>query len=136
MICLIAAVLVLMLVAPVLASPLVNMEFKEAPLVDVFQILGRSGLERTSGPILQGNVSFVLRDLTVQEALDLVAPTGYRYKLGKYLGSRRLKSACGRGLALMILLLLRLSMLMLCAQDLLRMIVPQVRAMLMKRDSS
>lgn len=42
-ICLIAAVLVLMLVAPVLASPLVNMEFKEAPLVDVFQILGRSG---------------------------------------------------------------------------------------------
>ena len=65
-ICLIAAVLVLMLVAPVLASPSVNMEFKEAPLVDVFQILGEiGGLNVSVDRSVQGNASFVLRDLIV-----------------------------------------------------------------------
>ncbi|MGI6150209.1 MAG: secretin and TonB N-terminal domain-containing protein [Limnochordia bacterium] len=69
--------------APVLASTLVNMEFKEAPLVDVFQILGEiGGWNVLVDPSVQGSVSFVLKDLTVDEALDLVTrTTGYRYKV-------------------------------------------------------
>jgi len=81
------AVSVLVLVAilagtPVLADTLVNMEFKEAPLVDVFQILGEiGGWNVLVDPSVQGTVSFVLKDLSVQEALDLVTrTTGYRYK--------------------------------------------------------
>lgn len=66
---------------PALASTLVNMEFKEAPLVDVFQILGEiGGWNVLVDPSVQGSVSFVLKDLSVEEALELVSrTTGYRF---------------------------------------------------------
>lgn len=62
---------------------LVNMEFKEAPLVDVLQILGQiGGYNVLADQSVSGQVSFVLKDLTVTEALDLVTrAAGYRYKL-------------------------------------------------------
>ncbi|MGI6641757.1 MAG: secretin and TonB N-terminal domain-containing protein [Limnochordia bacterium] len=77
-------VLLLILTAtPILADTLVNMEFKEAPLVDVFQILGEiGGWNVLVDPSVKGNVSFVLKDLSVEEALELVTrTTGYRYKV-------------------------------------------------------
>lgn len=69
--------------SPVLGQELVNMEFKEAPLVDVFQILGQlGGYNVLVDPQVRGEVSFVLNNLPVEEALDLVTrTTGYRYKL-------------------------------------------------------
>lgn len=128
---LVGAVLVLLLAAPVLASPLVNMEFKEAPLVDVFQILGEiGGLNVLVDRSVQGNVSFVLRDLTVPEALDLVArTTGYRYKLvGKTLvvaTEERLRQGFSSDdFAFIAVEHVDAA----SAQDLLRLIVPQVRA--------
>lgn len=130
-ICLIAAVLVLMLVAPVLASPLVNMEFKEAPLVDVFQILGEiGGLNVLVDRSVQGNVSFVLRDLTVQEALDLVArTTGYRYKLVGNTIVVATEERLRQGFSSDDFAFIAVEHVdAVSAQDLLRMIVPQVRA--------
>ena len=69
--------------SPVSASQMVNMEFQQAPLVDVFQILGQlGGYNVLVDPSVTGDVSFVLNDLTVEEALDLVTrTTGYRYQL-------------------------------------------------------
>ena len=69
--------------APVLGKERVNMEFKQAPLVDVFQILGQlGGYNVLVDPSVSGQVSFVLNDLPVEEALDLVTrTTGFRYKL-------------------------------------------------------
>ena len=69
--------------APLFASQVVNMEFQQAPLVDVFQILGQlGGYNVLVDPSVQGDVSFVLNDLTVEEALDLVTrTTGFRYQL-------------------------------------------------------
>lgn len=69
--------------SPVFAADLVNMEFQQAPLVDVFQILGQlGGYNVLVDPSVSGNVSFVLNDLPVEEALDLVTrTTGYRYQL-------------------------------------------------------
>ncbi|HHT91471.1 MAG: secretin and TonB N-terminal domain-containing protein [Limnochordia bacterium] len=69
--------------SPVLAQQLVNMEFQQAPLVDVFQILGQiGGYNVLVDPSVSGNVSFTLNDLTVEEALDLVTrTTGYRYQI-------------------------------------------------------
>ena len=60
-----------------------NMEFKDAPLVDVFQILGDvGGYNVLVDPSVQGTVSFYLRDLTVIEALELVAKTtGFSYRV-------------------------------------------------------
>lgn len=87
--------------SPVLAKELVNMEFKHAPLVDVFQILGQlGGYNILVDPSVSGEVSFVLKNLPVEEALDLVArTTGYRYKLmGNTLiiaSEQRLKSEFG-----------------------------------------
>lgn len=65
------------------ANRVVDMEFKEAPLVDVFQILGEiGGLNVLVDPSVSGNVSFYLKDLTVEEALDLVTrSTGFRYEI-------------------------------------------------------
>lgn len=81
---LIGAVL-LMVVActPVLAADLANMEFRRAPLVEVLQILGQlGGYNVLVDPSVQGEVSFVLNDLSLEEALDLVTrTTGYRYQL-------------------------------------------------------
>ena len=67
----------------VLAQELVNMEFQQAPLVDVFQILGQlGGYNVLVDPSVSGNVSFTLNDLTVEEALDLVTrTTGFRYQI-------------------------------------------------------
>jgi len=69
--------------SPVLSAEMVNMEFKQAPLVDVFQILGQlGGYNVLVDPSVQGEVSFVLNDLPVEEALDLVTrTTGYRYQV-------------------------------------------------------
>lgn len=69
--------------APALGQGRVNMEFKQAPLVDVFQILGQlGGYNVLVDPSVSGEVSFVLHDLPMEEALDLVTrTTGYRYKL-------------------------------------------------------
>ena len=74
---------VLLAAAPVFANQVVNMEFQQAPLVDVFQILGQlGGYNVLVDPSVSGDVSFVLNDLTVEEALDLVTrTTGYRYQL-------------------------------------------------------
>ncbi|HBN95538.1 MAG TPA: hypothetical protein DDZ66_04495, partial [Firmicutes bacterium] len=68
---------------PALGQGRVNMEFKQAPLVDVFQILGQlGGYNVLVDPSVSGEVSFVLHDLPMEEALDLVTrTTGYRYKL-------------------------------------------------------
>lgn len=67
--------------SPVLGKERVNMEFKQAPLVDVFQILGQlGGYNVLVDPSVSGQVSFVLNDLPVEEALDLVTrTTGFRY---------------------------------------------------------
>lgn len=87
--------------SPVLGQERVNMEFKQAPLVDVFQILGQlGGYNVLVDPSVSGEASFTLNDLQVEEALDLVTrTTGYRYKLlGKTLviaSENRLKSEFG-----------------------------------------
>lgn len=80
---LVLALLVAIVSSPVLASVVVNMEFNQAPLVDVFQILGQlGGYNVLVDPAVTGEVSFVLRDLTLEEALDLVTKTtGYGYEL-------------------------------------------------------
>lgn len=80
---LVAAVLLMVFSTPVFAAELVNMEFSRAPLVEVLQILGQlGGYNVLVDPSVQGEVSFVLNDLTLQEALDLVTrTTGYRYQL-------------------------------------------------------
>lgn len=81
-----AVALIFMLLAASLsaaAAEMVNMEFKQAPLVDVFQILGQlGGYNVLVDPSVTGQVTFALKNLTVEEALDLVTrTTGYRYKL-------------------------------------------------------
>ena len=87
--------------APVGAKQMVNMEFKQAPLVDVFQILGElGGYNVLVDPTVKGEVTFALRNLPVEEALDLVTrTTGYRYQLvGNTLvvgNEQRLKSEFG-----------------------------------------
>lgn len=77
------ALILSMVALPMGAKELVNMEFKQAPLVDVFQILGQlGGYNVLVDPTVQGEVSFILKNLGVEEALDLVTrTTGYRYQL-------------------------------------------------------
>lgn len=85
----------------VFAKDLVNMEFKQAPLVDVFQILGQlGGYNVLVDPSVTGEITFSLKDLPIEEALDLVTrTTGYRYQLlGKTLvigSDQRLKTEFG-----------------------------------------
>lgn len=87
--------------SPIMAKEMVNMEFKQAPLVDVFQILGQlGGYNVLVDPTVQGEVTFTLKNLAVEEALDLVTrTTGYRYQLvGNTLvvgSEQRLKSEFG-----------------------------------------
>lgn len=61
----------------------VDMEFKSAPLVDVFQILGEiGGYNVLVDSSVKGEVSLYLKDLTLNEALDLIArTTGFRYRI-------------------------------------------------------
>lgn len=65
------------------ANRLVDMEFKSAPLTDVYQILGEiAGYNVLLDPSVTGEVSFYLKDLTVDESLDLVSrTTGFGYKV-------------------------------------------------------
>ena len=94
-------VVLVLLTIPVGAKEMVNMEFKQAPLVDVFQILGQlGGYNVLVDPTVQGEVTFALKNLGVEEALDLVTrTTGYRYQLvGNTLvvgSEQRLKSEFG-----------------------------------------
>ncbi|NMB38675.1 MAG: hypothetical protein GX994_03765 [Firmicutes bacterium] len=61
----------------------IDMEFKNAPLVDVFHVLGElAGYNVLIDPTVTGTVSFYLKDLGVQQALDLLArTTGYSYQI-------------------------------------------------------
>lgn len=79
----IAAALIAALASQALGAELVNMEFKQAPLGEVLQILGQlGGYNVLVDSSVRGEVSFVLKDLSVQEALDLVTKTtGYGYQL-------------------------------------------------------
>lgn len=76
-------ILLIVLTSLAQAKELVDMEFKQAPLVDVFQILGElGGYNVLVDPSVSGNVTFALKDLEVDEALDLITrTTGYRYQL-------------------------------------------------------
>ncbi len=80
----VVVLLVLLAGATVSAEPRVqDMEFKDASVVDVFQVLGDvAGRNVLVDPSVSGTVSFYLQDLSVTEALDLVAKsTGYSYQL-------------------------------------------------------
>lgn len=74
---------VLMLVQVCLAQTVVDMDFKEAPLSDVFQVLGElAGYNVLIDPSVTGTISFYLKDMTVTEALDLlIQATGYDYRI-------------------------------------------------------
>lgn len=82
-----AIVLSLLLLVVVLSGAVnaqaLDMEFKQAPIADVFQILGEiAGYNVLIDPSVQGTVSFYLKDLTVKEALDLISKTtGYDYEV-------------------------------------------------------
>lgn len=60
-----------------------NMDFKEAPLSDVFTVLGElAGYNVLIDPSVNEKVSFYLKDLTVQEALELISrTTDYGYEI-------------------------------------------------------
>jgi len=66
-----------------LAETVVDMDFKEAPLGDVFQVLGElAGYNVLIDPTVNGTISFYLKDLTVTDALDLlIQATGYDYRI-------------------------------------------------------
>ena len=59
------------------------MEFSNAPLADVFHILGElAGYNVLIDPSVSGTVSFYLRDQPIATALDLVSrTTGYSYHI-------------------------------------------------------
>lgn len=82
---LLVIVVIVLVSSMVVASDvrMVDMEFRDAPLVDVFQVLGElGGLNVLVDPSVTGTVSFYLKDLGVQEALDLVSrTTGFRYRI-------------------------------------------------------
>ncbi len=81
---LLVLVMVLLASSFVSAEPrVVDMEFKNAPVVDVFQILGElAGKNVLVDPSVSGQLSFYLQDLPVTEALDLVAKTtGFGYRM-------------------------------------------------------
>lgn len=76
--------LVLILSGPLIVSATeVDMEFKNAPLADVFQVLGDiAGYNVLIDPDVKGTISFYLQDLSVKSALDLIArTTGYGYEI-------------------------------------------------------
>mgnify|MGYP003876966927 CR=1 FL=1 len=65
------------------AQTVIDMDFKDAPLSDIFQILGElAGYNVLVDPSVTGQVSFYLKDLTVNEALELLTQaTGYGYRI-------------------------------------------------------
>lgn len=76
-------IMMVIVVFGVSATDEIDMEFKYAPLADVFHILGElKGYNVLIDPTVTGTVSFYLKDLGVQEALDLLArTTGYGYEI-------------------------------------------------------
>lgn len=66
-----------------LAEAVLDMDFKEAPLGDVFQVLGElAGYNVLIDPSVTGTISFYLKELTVTEALDLlIQVSGYDYRI-------------------------------------------------------
>ncbi len=72
-----------LLLSGVASAEGLDMEFKQAPLGDVFQVLGEiAGYNVLIDPSVQGTVSFYLKDLSVSDALDLIArTTGYGYEI-------------------------------------------------------
>lgn len=62
---------------------IVDMEFRNANVLDVLQVLGElGGLNVLADQSVGGSVTFYLRSLPILDAIDLVARTsGYRYKL-------------------------------------------------------
>lgn len=128
---LVLAVLLMVLGTSIDAAELVNMEFRRAPLVEVLQILGQlGGYNVLVDPSVQGEVSFALKDLPIQEALDLVTrTTGYRYQLiGNTLvfaSAERLKSEFGtEGVRFVTIENVSAD----AAQNLVRLVVPTVRS--------
>lgn len=64
------------------AGDLVDMEFEEARLSDVVRVLGElGGYNVIVDPSVQGNVTFRLRGMSVDEAIEMVVRTsGYSYR--------------------------------------------------------
>jgi len=80
----VVAVLVVLAAAQMgAAQDVIDMDFKDAPIGDVFQVLGElAGLNVLIDPTVTGNVSFYLKELTVNEALELlIQTTGYDYQI-------------------------------------------------------
>lgn len=79
----VSVLLIGLLVSGVGLAQGLDMEFKQAPLGDVFQILGEiAGYNVLIDPSVEGVVSFYLKDLSVKEALDLISrTTGYGYEV-------------------------------------------------------
>lgn len=83
--------ILLILLAGILALPggviaqsrVVDMDFREADVLDVFRVLGEmGGLNVIADRSVEGKVTFFLKSMPVREAIDLVARTsGYRYKV-------------------------------------------------------
>lgn len=76
-------VLIMASASSALASSILNMEFEDAPLPNIFKVIGQSGgYNVLVDPSVSGEFSFVLKNMSVTEALDLVTrTTGYRYRL-------------------------------------------------------
>ena len=76
-------VLILSVAVSAASTDSVDMEFSNAPLADVFHILGElAGYNVLIDPSVSGTVSFYLRDLPIATALDLVSrTTGYSYHI-------------------------------------------------------
>lgn len=79
----ISLVLIIAIMSASAAANNVDMDFKNAPLADVFQVLGElAGHNVLIDPSVTGTVSFYLKDLSVEAALDLVSKTtGYGYEI-------------------------------------------------------
>ncbi len=80
---LVLALVLVFSVSLIVTATEVDMEFKNAPLADVFQVLGDiAGHNVLIDPDVRGNISFYLKNLSVQSALDLIAKTtGYGYEI-------------------------------------------------------
>lgn len=125
-------VLVLLLIgsSPILAQDTINMEFQQAPLTEVFQIIGQlGGYNVLVDPTVKGEVSFTLKNLPIEEALDLVTKTtGYRYTfVGNTLivgSDQRLKTEFGQQDFTFISLK---NVAVQDGQELVRLLVPEVK---------
>lgn len=80
----VVGLLAVLLFAQICAAQIViDMDFKDAPLGDVFQVLGElAGYNVLIDQSVTGNISFYLKNLTVDEALELLTQaTGYAYRI-------------------------------------------------------